>query len=133
MNENSDKIKALINELENSERELMTENAEIAKKFFVDSFQKKGFEDVAFNEWAEDKEEKKVGELMEKTGNLKNSIHVENITKNSAEIVSNVEYASFLNKGTRNMVSREFMGDSEVMNKKIMDNTEKFLDKKFKK
>ena len=132
MNENSDKIKVLMNEIEKGERKLMEENALIAKKFFVNTFEKKGFEDVSFQEWEEDKEENKIGELMERTGELKNSIKIDNLENNSVEVVSTAPYAGFVNDGTRRMPARPFMKDSKVLETKILNNVVGFLDKTFK-
>ena len=90
----------------------------VAQKFFVESFEKKGFTDKTFEAWEAD-EDSKGGELMVKTGALKNSIKVDNVTKDSVTIVSDVDYASYQNDGTGRIPARPFMKESETLEKQI--------------
>ena len=124
----SDKIKSLLDSLEQQEKEIMTKNAEIAKDFFVQSFENKGFTDENLEAWEQDEDSTK-GELMVKTGNLRNSIRVENVDNNSAEVTSDVSYAKFLNDGTSRMTSRKFMGKSAKLEEAIMKNVNQAINK----
>lgn len=124
----SDKIKALLDSLEHQEKEMMIKNAEIAKDFFIQSFQNKGFTDENLEAWEQDEDSTK-GELMVKTGNLRNSIRVENVENNSAEVTSDVSYAKFLNDGTSRMTSRKFMGKSAKLEEAIMKNVNQTINK----
>lgn len=124
----SDKIKSLLDSLEHQEKEIMTKNAEIAKNFFVQSFENKGFTDENLEAWEQDEDSTK-GELMVKTGNLRNSIRVENVDNNNAEVTSDVSYAKFLNDGTSRMTSRKFMGKSAKLEESIMKNVNQTINK----
>lgn len=124
----SDKIAALINDLNNQEINLMKKNAEIAKNFFIQSFENKGFTDTNLEAWEQDEDSTK-GELMVKTGNLKNSIRVENVENNSVEVTSDVPYAKFLNDGTSRTTSRKFIGKSAKLEELIMKNVSDIVNK----
>lgn len=125
--EQSDKIKKLMEELDKNQEAIMKSNAEIAVKFFKDSFNNKGFTDDVFVEWEPDKKEK--GDQLEKTGKLMNGIKIESVKKDEATIVNDVPYAKFVNDGTVNMVARKFMGESKTLTNKINENIKEQVNK----
>ncbi len=104
---------------------------EEARNFFIETFEKKGFTDKNFKAWEKDKESYG-GELLEKTGDLKRSIQISEISNNSVTISSRMNYASFINDGTNRMVGRQFMGDSYILGKKIGELFENGIEKAFK-
>ena len=118
----SDKIQNLINQITGMEREIMQSNGQIAKDFFVSSFDKKGFEDIDFESWPDDKVDDKVGTLMDRTGSLKSSIEIQDVTDTSVTISSNSSYGAFVNNGTSRIPARKFIGDSKALETKIIAN-----------
>ena len=128
MGVNSNKIQNQFNTYLAIQKDIFGMIGNGAKDVFVSTFSKKGFTDKVFDRW-EDRKRPDIGTLMERTGNLKRSIVVNNITDTSVTISTDRNYASFLNEGTRRMPKREFIGDSEL----IRINIEKIFNDTIKK
>jgi phage gpG-like protein len=115
------KIQKQLDSFNRVKKTILAEIGKEAKDFFVSGFEKQGFTNTNFEAWKEDKNSK--GKILERTGNLKNSIKVSEITENSVTVSTDVPYAKYVNDG------REFMGISETLSK----NTQKIIDENIKK
>ena len=104
---------------------------ERARRFFEISFKREGFNDRGFNKWAKRKNEypadKKRGtpssygkKTLSNTGALANSIRVTKANSRKIQISSiGLKYANKHNSGNNGMPKRQFMGNSEVLEKGI--------------
>ena len=117
----------------------------IARDHFTESFQNEGFTDEKFEKWEEVKRRmnpKITGAkasraiLTGDTGDLGMSIDYTNAANGEVTIYSDKPYAEAHNEGTttagRNhsvtIPQRKFIGDSETLNKKILDELKHDLD-----
>lgn len=131
MSKNTDLISKQIRELEAAQVPMMKKIGEVARIFFIDTFNKKGFTDKNFEAW--EKDENPSNELLVRTGDLKRSIRVSEISEKKVTISSDIAYATFINDGTSRMPARKFMGDSALLStmvEKEIDNTIKKIFKK---
>ena len=129
MEDNVSKVQQQLDRIKQSlSKDLMSEIGGIGKGFFVDTFTIKGFDSgTGFEAWAPAKFPK--NELLVRTGNLRRSIVVDEVENDSVSIKSDMEYSGYINDGTDRMPARTFMGSSEVLTTKILDEAEKMLDK----
>ena len=108
----------IITELKESSEELMKELANNAKDYFINNFNEKSFNKES---WPSRKPNKYDDghPLLEKTGELKSAVENPEIqtTDNSYEITVDNEYGQYHNEGTENLPKREWMGESEELNK----------------
>jgi len=123
-----------------------------AKNHFRDSFDNEGFTDKTLQKWQPRKEKRrKDGSMSEKektrvgrkilTGETKNLSDIDyKVTPGRVVISSEVNYAKAHNEGTDHagrgrsttIPQRKFMGDSSVLNEKIVHIMKEELDKIFK-
>lgn len=122
-----------------------------AVNHFQDSFQNEGFTDVSLERWVEVKRRQGKGKgadatrkiLTGRTGALHDSIEYKvepgkvTVSANPQNVGAGVNYAAVHNFGVtdagrkRNTVipKRQFLGESQVLNKKIQDQIEAHLEK----
>lgn len=103
--------------------ESMAEISNEALNFFIDSFNSQGFTDQAYAPWQ--KSLKDNGATLVLSGQLRNSLHVENITSSSFSIVSNLPYSEIHNSGGILMITDKMRDYFYAMYKKTDD--EKWL------
>ncbi len=143
------KAKELIRRLQRVEslkRSLPDAIGTLAKNFFKKNFRKQGFDDNGVEKWVPRKRPDKArrkGEKVKKrailvdTTNLRESIHVKSATFKKITIVSDAEYSKIHNEGLYGkawgkhrfkMPKRQFMGESNNLNKEIKE----FIERKVK-
>lgn len=57
--------------------------------------------------------------LLVKTGRLRKSIRLVEVTRNKVTVGTNVEYAKYHHEGTKHMPRRRFLGKSTVLNRRL--------------
>tara|TARA_R110002012_G_scaffold271164_3_gene456357 strand:- start:2191 stop:2613 length:423 start_codon:yes stop_codon:yes gene_type:complete len=101
---------------------------ERARRFFELSFRKQGFTDTGFSKWKRRKRETKrsIGKnILSNTGMLKNSIRRTKTTKKQIRISSvGIPYANIHNQGIGKMPKRQFIGNSETLEKGLQKRIE---------
>lgn len=110
---------------EDMRRELPKELAETARDYFVDSFDKQGWENQPWDARKDDNP----WPILVKSGNLKRSVE-DSINKAEwSEIVltSDTEYGSYHNDGTDRLPQREFMGESQELTDRLTEIIEQRL------
>jgi phage gpG-like protein len=111
-----------------------------AKEFFKGSFYQEGFTNRGYKKW--EKRKRSYGhKILTKSGALRDSIKsVTSKATLSTTIISNLEYSAIHNEGgtgklpqggTFNMPERQFIGDSEQLNKGVEMIIENEIDKLF--
>lgn len=128
------KLKLDKEKLQRTLRGLKTEIGEISVKHFKQSFEKEGFNDMPFQRWQPLKRPRKRytnRKILTQTGALKNSMqHSGRLTRNEWNVVvkSTKIYAKIHNEGLMGlawgkypfrMPKRQFMGDSNILDKKL--------------
>lgn len=109
--------------------------ANMAKNHFLKGFRRGGrMTNASRSGWAKRKGKKDSSRaILVKTGQLRNDIDVRFVSSNRAIVGTQaVKYAPFLNEGTSNMPAREFIGESTLLNKKILEEIEKTIREVFR-
>jgi len=120
----------------------------MSRAFFIESFTNQGFTDKHLEKWQPRKKETKrtIGKaILVSSGALRRSILVKQLTNDSFTVVSDMglgasqDYAPVHNYGLRagrgrgfKMPKRQFMGESAVLIKKIMDKINSNIENAFK-
>ncbi len=103
----------------------------IAKKHFTDNFNKGGFDG---KKWQARKNNKDAGRaVLVKSGVLKRSITSRTNSWNKITIGSYTPYSRKHNEGIGGMPKRQYMGDSKILDKKVLDFLTKKMNGIFKK
>ena len=110
-----------------SQKKLPVAIGALAKSHYLKSFREEGFTDQSLNPWAgrttknrSDRNNKARRGLLVDKGHLRRSIRVVRATWNRVEVGSTgIKYARFHNRGEGKLPQRQFVGRSEVLNKKI--------------
>ena len=126
------------NQIEQNLRKLIqtlpTNVGHIAVTFFTLNFNLQGFQADTLRMWQARQSEsrKSIGRaLLVNTGKLKRSIQF-SAGASSVLIYSDVQYASYHNEGTARIPQRQFMGQSDALNKQIDQFITQQLDDAFK-
>lgn len=114
----------------------------IARNHFLDGFRKQGGQtDASISGWRKRKTSRtKIGRsrntgraLLVDSGKMKSGIKRQKTTFRRIEIgVRGLEYAFYVNNGTKRMPKREFIGKSRVLEKKLKNKIIKEVDKIWK-
>lgn len=100
-------------------------------KFFKQSFTNQGFTDNSLKRWKSRK--KQVGwPILRKTDKLYDSIKVTGRGKDYFIIGSDVTYAIYHNDGTNRLPQRQFIGDSQKLELKLIDLFNKIVKNTFR-
>lgn len=129
------------------ENDLKDEVGILAKNFFKKSFRDEGFTDKKVTKWTEVKRRQdKTGRgagasrkiLTGETKALQDSIEY-NTTRDGVEITSDVVYAQIHNEGGKagrngsaTIPKRQFIGESDELNRQFTDEITKVIDKRLK-
>lgn len=133
MANNADKIRRQREEAEKAIRDSITMMGVEAKNFFIENFDKQGFDNEGVDAWEKRVDDEEPGrKILIKTGDLRRSIKVTNQTTDSVTIgaVDN-DYAKYINEGTEKMVARPFMGNSQNLMKLIYEKIDSRIKKVF--
>lgn len=120
-----------------------------AEYFYLDTFKKEGFTDKTFKAWAPRKRDRQGRQsrdqrrgLLVQSGDLRRSISVEKRPNNSVEVFVDenisgksgrvVNYAEVHNKGIGKMPKRQFIGESAMLNRDIVNDIEKIFRRNIK-
>lgn len=138
------KLKLDKEKLQRTLKVLKTEIGEMSVKHFKQSFNKEGFNDMPFIKWQPLKRARKRyanRKILTQTGALKNSLnHAGRLTRNEWNVVvwSTKIYAKIHNEGLMGlafgkypfkMPKRQFMGNSNILDKKIQTRIDNRLSK----
>jgi len=85
--------------------------------FKVNVFEAQGFIDVTVSRWAPKKKPEPSRKILVKTGHGRQSIHVKSIIGTKITIEAEAYYMKYHNEGTKNLPKRQFMGNSDTLNK----------------
>ena len=113
------------------------------QKHFKNSFQRgvEGFTDKTLKKWPDIKEKTKkrkrqkngsLPPILTNKGHLADSIQYDQDYNKQAVTFSSLDYGEYHNEGTGKTPKRQFMGESEVLDDKVMGIIEKHLDAIFK-
>jgi phage gpG-like protein len=132
-----DAVQQIMNDKNNFDKEMSRVLAQLgdeALKFFKASFEKQGFTDKNFEAWEKD-EDSKGGQILVKTGALRDSLKVVKIDNDTVSIQSDLPYAQVQNEGgntgrsnNTRIPARKFLGDSNELTEALA----KVIDSKVK-
>ena len=109
---------------------------ERARRFFELSFKREGFQDKSFKPWRKRKRENRRSrgkKVLSNTGLLKGSIRRTKTTAKQIRISSlGVKYANYHNRGVGSLTKRQFMGNSETLERGIQKKIEFEIKKKLR-
>lgn len=106
----------------------------LAKKQFTDNFNKGGFDGQKWKPRKPTKNKRDVGRaILVKSGVLKRSITSRVNSWNRITIGSYTPYSRVHNEGSKKMPQRKFIGDSKILDKKVLDFVTKKMNGIFKK
>jgi phage gpG-like protein len=106
--------------------------ATLAVNWFKDSFRRQGFTDTGFRKWQKRKPGAKRNRgraILVDTGRLRRSIRKKKVTYRQTVIGTSVPYAAFHNEGIKPQPQRQFIGESEKLNRKTIKLIYKTIDK----
>ena len=109
-----------------------------AKNHFTKSFADQGFTDKGLVKWQPRKSRSRDDgrAILVKTGNLRRSIRVISRSINEVVIGSDLPYAQVHNEGGRTrrgrMPKRQFIGESAVLNRKILARLDRIIQRIFR-
>lgn len=112
------KLLAKVERLKKIVRRLPRDLGNIALIFFMEQYRKE--QTPSGEAWAPRKNNAgRRSQVLVKSGRLRKSIRLTNLTENSAKIGTDVKYARYHNEGTRKLPQRKFLGSSALLERRL--------------
>lgn len=113
-------------------RRILFKLQEMSVKHFNRSFDRGGFTDKILNKWRPSARALRTGDkTLQDRGDLRRSIRGRSGRK-MARVVSDLKYSARHNEGLKDMPKRQFMGESQVLNKVSKKIIKREIDKLFR-
>ena len=135
MNDNKFKLGELKQKFEQLKQRLPKKVSDESRSFFMKSFAQGAFTDESLQKWPEvDRRtagtnaykypkgkglSRRTKPIMVRTGRLRNSIRITQLSFNRSVIATDVPYANYLNQGTKYIKKRKFMGRSKTLDRRV--------------
>ncbi len=149
MKDNKFHLEKLKQDFDKLKKQLPKKIADESRSYFMKSFPQGGFnQDGSVQKWKEvDRRipgtnaykypktkgtSRRTKPILVRTGRMQRSIRITQLSFNRSVIATDVPYAKYHNKGTKNIPKRKFMGRSRNLNKRVERLIKKELKKIFK-